>query len=446
MTTSPAAGVVGTLAAWGRRTEYPVRWQSSAEIEVKCAAGPDPADHQPFHDGVLVPLDTSAPGTRCDAVVVPTSRDGTLLRSGLRLAARLAAAQGCPLVVLVSAQAASASGREWIAASVRRCTDGAVRPWIVDVTALDPHTLGLSTDRTALATSSWLGWKGPGDTALKRNLALLLARRHRWSSVLFVDDDIRVEMPRQEPGGRGLDAATLELAAGALRARRHRAVGWAALGYRDNSVVCRVRHVLGFPQGVFVGAGALLVRVDDAVPFFPRIYNEDWLFLIAMLMAGARGAVACAGRVLQDPPECDVTPQRAAMEERGDLVAEVLMNLAAVPDGVVTLGREKDFWSRATQRRVQLVHDLRPLLEEFVRPDDVADVLGRALEALAATQRVHGEITSSGDAWLRDVCDYVGSWLDDRDTWRRLLRQAAAGCLPDAVERKVPRPSDASAI
>ena len=81
-----------------------------------------------------------------------------------------------------------------------------------------------------------------------------------------------------------------------------------------------------------------------------------------------------------------------------------------------------------------------------MRPDGAADVLARALEALAAAQRVHGEITSSGDAWPRDVCDYVGAWLDDRDIWGRLLQQAAAGRLPDAVESKISPPPDASAV
>ena len=60
-----------------------------------------------------------------------------------------------------------------------------------------------------------------------------------------------------------------------------RTVGWRAQDFPDNSVVCHGRRLVGLPQSCFVGGGALLVRTGVGVdlPFFPRVYNEDWLFL-----------------------------------------------------------------------------------------------------------------------------------------------------------------------
>ena len=131
------------------------------------------------------------------------------------------------------------------------------------------------------------------DTGRKRNLALLLAAGMNWSSVLMLDDDMFAAVDGDGSPRRAhrptLDSASLRSAVRATR-EGHLGVGWAAGGFDDNSVLCRIAGAMGAPQDQFIGAGALLVPISAQMPFFPSIYNEDWLFLLGLLRHRVPGA------------------------------------------------------------------------------------------------------------------------------------------------------------
>jgi len=237
---------------------------------------------------------------------------------------------------------------------------------------------------------------------------------------------------------------------GALADGRHAAVGWAAVedefsGYADNSVVCRIRRRVGFPQGVFIGGGALAVRVDPGVPHFARIYNEDWLFCIRLLLRESRDALALAGHVTQDQPDVVFDPGRALMEEPGDILAEALMNVAREPRQLVLAATDDAFWRAAVLRRVQLVHDLLPLLHEGGWTGRFRGEQAAARTALAATVELHDRMVADLDDWSRALRDFVQGWLADSVRWSRLLHAAEADRLPRALSRLLPPTGDLSA-
>jgi len=404
-------------------------------------------DHRSHHDDVLAPLAAAAVSRPADAVVVPTSRGAGSVGSGLSLAAAVAHAHGCPLILLVSADAATKDGLEHICKLVEQATGGKGNPTYVPVENADPSVFGFRTDSSELCRQTWGGWSGVGDTAVKRNLALLLAMRERWNHLLFLDDDIIGSTPVTNASSRRLDVDGIASVMGALADGRHAAVGWAAVedessGYADNSVVCRIRRRVGFPQGVFMGGGALAVHVDPGVPHFPRIYNEDWLFCISLLLREGRAAVALAGSVTQDQPDVVFDPARALMEEPGDILAEALMNVAREPRQLALAATDQTFWRAAVLRRAQLVHDLLPLLHEGVWTRRLRGEPAAARTALAATVSLHDRMVADLGHWSRVLRDFVQAWLGDSLRWTGLLRAAEADRLPPALSRLLPSTED----
>jgi hypothetical protein len=135
------------------------------------------------------------------------------------------------------------------------------------------------------------------------------------------------------------------------------------------------------------------------------------------------------------------------MEERGDTLAEALMNLmnlmtaldAAAPqdhvlhaDYVVRAADSDPFWSAVRRNRVELVRGMTALAFEQGRPDG-SDLLDVAARALRAAQRVHGARADETNASVDDYRRYVRAWLDDADCWSAHLDGASVGRVPDRL-------------
>ena len=380
------------------------------------------ARHAPTHLHHLPVVHGAGPVGGCDAVVVPTSRDPLASPTrGFAHAARLAAVHRAPLLVLVSRAAATLSARTEITRRVAVATASAIAPEVVALADVRP-SITFRTDACELPglASRTLGMTNvpSSDAPAKRNAAIEIAARRGWRNLLFVDDDITAWRARTRPGGGSstLNVDGLQVAMGALDGGEHRAIGWAAERHADNSVLCRLRRHADLPQGTFIGAGALGIAVDPATPFFPGIYNEDWLFVIGLLRLG-RGAVARAGRVYQDRPAGFPTPARAVYEELGDVLGEALMNLALAPGPVFAAASDAEFWRHALARRAEMIERITARLVDHT--DAATEVEARwALPVLDRLRELHRTLSASV---AHDLCDYVAAWRADLRTWRRHL-------------------------
>ncbi|MFB9322243.1 hypothetical protein [Cryptosporangium minutisporangium] len=151
----------------------------------------------------------------------------------------------------------------------------------VDTSAEQPcfeHDLRFEADSISHRLSS-----RRSDVSRKRNLALLLARASGVRRLLFLDDDVAVP-----------DRGDVRRATGGLD-QGFTTVGLPVGQFPDHSVVCHAHRLAGGAQDGFIGAGALLVDPQRITSFFPDIYNEDWLFILDEVAAGA---VATVGRAV----------------------------------------------------------------------------------------------------------------------------------------------------
>jgi hypothetical protein len=322
---------------------------------------------------------SAGPARRLDAIVVSAFRPAENLAEAMRLAAEV----GCRLVALCSGAAS--------AEDVLRAADkvaGLRHAVVVVPPEYDHHVVELRTNAVAETAG------GIGDLSAKRNLGLLISHLSGWQTVLFLDDDIR--------------ALTRDLVAKAVAALpTGGAVGMPAREFPDNSVVCHANRRTGYQQDVFVSGSALVVDCAEIASFFPRIYNEDWMF---MAPAVGRGAVTEVGSTRQLAYEPFADPELAGVQEFGNVVADGLMNLLHRDD--LEVATSPAYWEEFLARRKEFIGGIA----ERTAPEDHV-----VLAALASAERRRAGILPT------ELAAYVADWLRDLETWREAVARLPRG-------------------
>lgn len=322
-----------------------------------------------------------------DAIVVPASRTA----HNLDHAITLARAAKSHLVILCSHATRPAEVHELLAA---RSFSAA--------TVIEIPT-GYSHEFFAFETTEWIKEKLPAgcavrdsDLSVKRNVGLVLARMLGWQRIFFMDDDIR-----------DLDGAMLRSTVSLLAGDgRYYSAGMSADEFPDNSVVCHARRAIGEFQGVFVSGSALAVDCTVSFPFFPDIYNEDWLFFYRDAVEGRLGHSGHFATQLTYKPFAD--PQRAAGQEFGDVIAEGLY--ALLEEGLNADQATLDRWR-------QFLADRKRILEEILDRSDMAprDIQADMRTAVQAALKCLDQIQP-------EMCaDYVQLWRQDTELWEKTL-------------------------
>jgi hypothetical protein len=345
--------------------------------------------HTGSHLGLLsVARPPDIVGEKIDAIIVPSARTASYVRHAAGLAQELK----CPLVVLCSHEAT----RE---AVVRDLEDNLI---VVDIAAVD---LPRSTSHLlpSLETSTMLAgtcFEMSTDTSLKRNLGLTLARTAGWTRVVFLDDDIEVT-----------DTADLRRAAGLLA--NHDGVGLTIGGYPDNSVVCHAHRETGGWQETFVGGGALAVATDRVVSFFPKIYNEDWFFLLDE--RGFRPVVR-VGKAIHRRYDPFARPDRAREEEFGDNLAEGVF--ALLDQGRMIQDANEEYWLGFLKCRLELINDV---IERTAKHDRNP---GQQIRMIASLEAARERLLLIDPT----LCvAYLSAWQRDRLRWRSHLTALPTG-------------------
>jgi len=332
-----------------------------------------------------------------DAVLVPSARPA----ASLTAAADVARAQRAILVVLCSRQS-SAEAAFQVAAN---CLP-ADRIAAVDLPAHPPEGLPVfAADRIDI------GEPQSRDTGAKRNLGIRLALLAGWKQVLFLDDDVAA------PNAAALASARRLLA----RRGGPGAVGWAFDDFPDNSVVCHAHRQAGGAQGTFVGAGGLVLRVDERLPHFPGVYNEDWLFFADLMVRRHRG-LAFGGTLRQEVFDPFADPDHARRQEFGDILGEGLFALLHKRKPL-SAASSSGYWADYLNVRRRFLSDIEGgLLSRPIRtaPDGVRR--DRALECLTEARHTLNEHRRQ---WELDLPAYVKAWRQDAALWGRTLARTA---------------------
>ena len=335
-------------------------------------------------DGVRRPL---------DAVVVPAGREA----ANLGHAARVAGLAGCHLLILCSGKA-----DPWQASQVAGRSLAPARFTVVDIPS------GSAIPRLALHADRLPGAVGRRvDTSVKRNIGLLVARQLGWERILFLDDDVRGFSPRH------LAQIWDGLADGHDTSE---AVGWAFDDFPDNSMVCHAYRRAGGRQSTFIGGGALAVKISPWTPHFPDMYNEDWLFMLR-LMLRRRSALALAGTLRQVPYDPFAVPDDAGKQEFGDVLGEGLFRLLHSGRSISAATSAK-YWIGMLRLRLMMVEKIREVLQARDAPGDAH--ARAALDAAFASSKSISE-------WPMQLAEWVFDWRGDCANWSRRMTSLPQG-------------------
>lgn len=283
-----------------------------------------------------------------DAIVVPTIRTAERLHSAVKLAADarchlIAVYTDSPPAGLSAILERFPSARVTLL-TVRRGT----RDRLLD--------LGASLPQSQVSPAAL-------DISRKRNLGLLIGRVCGWTRMLFLDDDIRK-----------LNVEKLCSAAALLD--HYPVVGLQVNKYPDASVVGHARRLTGRRQEPFVSGGSLLVDPQILNGYFAPVYHEDWLCAIDHFR---EGEVAIGGSVGQWPYLPFTTPERAKLEEFGDILLAGLLWLVhsrvrknAANRAYLAAGSEywleaknPEFWKQILEQRAALLREITARLTEM---------------------------------------------------------------------------------
>ena len=336
-----------------------------------------------------------------DAVVVPTIRSAESLCSAVRLAKDAR----CQLVPLYTEDfpddLTSVLGR--------------VRPGVTPLSlpyGMRHEMLDLSARLPQPFMSS-----SACDISRKRNLGLLIGRMCGWTRMLFLDDDIRM-----------LNVGKLSAAVTLLD--EYPVVGLQVKRYPDTSVVGHARRLIGRKQRPFISGGSLLVNPQAVQGYFPPVYHEDWLCVMNHLRLGQ---VAIGGTVGQRNYK-PFTPQRAMLEEFGDILAAGLLWLVCInkqtskmspaADDISSATAFRDFcheatrpqfWTNILSQRSGVLDTIYRILEQRYKKESLP------LKAIEAAQWRRGELQPE------DFVSFTEKWLNGLVEW-----QARLSDLPQA--------------
>lgn len=229
---------------------------------------------------------------------------------------------------------------------------------------------------------------GEWDLPAKRNYALWYARRHRFSRILLLDDDIR-----------GFQATALAAGANALHA--FVISGFFVDDFPDTSAIGHVEIESGELVWTFLSGSCLFVRADGDLGFFPPIYNEDWLFMIPHI---AHWLVSSLGAIRQKPYDPFSRSSVARFQEFGEIIADGLLALVAS-------GRYHERLNCDTWRQLLRLH--RDWLAKLAI--GISHNRHRAI--------VDAALTKSAEVTERDCVRFVRDWEADRELWNQTLRE-----------------------
>lgn len=354
-------------------------------------------------------------GPSVDVVAVPAARQA----DGVGEAARVARKIDALLVILASRETVPDRARQvaerWLPADRVVVVTQRGR-WHIPGLLMTADILPMSRLRDS-------------DTAAKRNVALALSRICGWRRLLFMDDDVwGFGAPELETVRRALaDSTDLE------------AVGWTFDNFPDNSMVCHAYRRAGGEQSTFIGGGALAVRVHARTPHFPLVYNEDWLFMLPMMLR-RRVTLARGGSLTQERFDPFQLPGNAVKQEFGDVLGEGLFRMRHLGMDV-SVAQTRGYWRVVLDIRRALIEETAVELRRLLARGRTTPDLARAASALDAARGLYGRPIVQGDgatiAWSDALACWVVAWRQDALAWSNYLGALEPGRGLDAAIRKL---------
>ena len=242
----------------------------------------------------------------------------------------------------------------------------------------------LKTSTHKLAVPNHYSW----DLPLKRNYAIWFSIKEGFRKILLVDDDIV-----------GIDSHKLD--AGAYLLDKYTAVGSFVEDYPDTSIIGHTQLNNGDDFKCFLSGSFLFISPFEINNFFPKLYNEDWVFMTPLLL---NNKICTFGEIMQKPYDPFFIPEKATFQEYGEIIAEGLFALLDKKE--FNLRYDNCAWDEIIERRRNQLLEL----QKSVKCDIQKSIISKAL-------------LQNSKILPCDCTDYMYSLDEDRLSWKLFLEE-----------------------
>jgi len=227
------------------------------------------------------------------------------------------------------------------------------------------------------------------DLPLKRNYAIWFSIKKGFNKILLVDDDIT-----------RINSAIIET--GVFLLDKYIAVGSFIENYPDTSLIGHIQLNQGIEIKCFLSGSFLLVSPRKITSFFPKIYNEDWVFMTPMILGKK---ICAAGKIKQKPCDPFAVPEKAIYQEFGEVIAEGLF--ALINKSAFNLRYENCVWKEILLKRKCELLDLQRKAKCNIQQDIISIALEQNVKILPS-----------------DCTEYIYSLDEDTMSWESFLRES----------------------
>jgi len=247
----------------------------------------------------------------------------------------------------------------------------------------------LHANFSAYVANSLTTEKSKWDLPMKRNFAINFSKDNGYLKILLIDDDIRFD-----------SAETAYLLAKGL------SMYWISscfsIGTVDTSLVGSVAIKCGGDSLLFISGNCLAINLEKFTPFFPDIYNEDWLAVVPAIITNNAVLV---GSVMQLERSTIDYRELASFQEFGELIAdEIYGSISSHPDinnmeDLINVLSDEILWEKAiSDRKVWL---------DYLQSMDSSETTKHIIE---------GATNSLKKISSKKCLEFIGEWLAKRES------------------------------
>lgn len=238
------------------------------------------------------------------------------------------------------------------------------------------------------------------DLPYKRNFAVWYGKLNSYKKILLLDDDIRFTT-FESSVQKLLYALDQNWVAGAY-----------STGEFDTSLTGSVAMKLGIKRPGFLSGNCLAINLNTFIPYFPYIYNEDWL---ALLPAIIKKKATIVGPILQLPKIVSKVDALSKFQEFGEIIADEIYSHITHPFrfksllNLIDCINHCDHWENVFEDRYQWLMTLKTLV--CIENNDGNDL--RILDAACSELAM---INSS------DCVTFLNKWQGEYSSWVNSLK------------------------
>jgi hypothetical protein len=171
--------------------------------------------------------------------------------------------------------------------------------------------------------------------------------------------------------------------------------------FPDLSVICHLEKLSGEDIIPFLSGSFLFIRPFSSYYFFPKIYNEDWLFMLPHIIDKTICSFGSIRQLSYDPFNNEYL---AGFQEFGEIIAEGLY--ALLSSNAYDFRFKKEAWEHVINERRDTLTSLKDTFTD-------SRILKIIEHAIVANRNIS----------YRDCLTFINNFEEDHQSWKSFIKE-----------------------